>query len=64
MLHLVRLHERVLWLKIENLGNCLVREDVMTALDSLREAKTQEKSAQFGEANVRIRGAAQDLQEN
>jgi hypothetical protein len=49
-------------LKIKNFGNLLVREDVMTSLDSLREAKAQKKATEIREANVGIRGTSQHLE--
>ena len=54
MFHLVRFRQRVPRLEIENLGNTFVGEDVVTALDSLCEAKPQEKATQIPEADIRV----------
>jgi hypothetical protein len=48
-------------LKIENLGNSFVSENVVTALDSFGEAKTQQQAMQVPEADVGIRGSSQYL---
>jgi len=64
LLHLVGLREGVLWLKIENPGNTLMGEDVVTALDSFREPNPQKKTTKIPEADVGIRRPSQHLEEN
>ena len=64
LFHLVRFSQGVLWLKIENLRDESMGEDVVTTPDSLSEAKSQKKAAQVTKANVRVRRATQHLHEN
>jgi hypothetical protein len=52
---LVWLCQRTPWLQVKNVVNAFSREDVVAALDPLREAKTPEKNTEVVESNASIR---------
>ena len=56
MLDLIGLRQRVSRLKIEDLGDIVASENVVTSFDPLVESKPGEKRAEFAEPDVRIRG--------
>jgi hypothetical protein len=49
-------------LKIENLGDRWMSEDVVAALDSFREAEAQKKAAKIRKTDICVRGASHHLQ--
>ena len=61
---LVRFRHRALRLQVENLVNTCSCEDMVAALDSLREAEPPEKRAEVVESDAGIRGAPQYSHQN
>jgi hypothetical protein len=55
LFYLIGLRHGVSRLEIENLGDAVTRENVVTSTDSLGESQAEKKIAEFVEADVRIR---------
>ena len=56
LLDLIRFRQRSSRLQVENLGDAVVGENVVTSLNSFRESMADQKCAEIVESDVRIGG--------
>lgn len=64
MFDLIWFRHGVSRLEVENLGDAVTGENVVTSFDPLGESQPGKEAAEFAEADVRIRGPLQHSQQN